>query len=285
MKSEIETTIESLRVDGKVNFIEELFGSSWWTVCIHSFQQPQAFTADLEQSISVELLKLPARWQEGSIFIERLKMTLVQISTDHELSQDERTLPIKIDKAKKVVESIDSDPVLALTHLGDLAFTHNVVVGQTPFTLTLSEYIDTSRGLSSFESRFIEAAVLKTSHHNEWHTELNRFIKAYFDRRKKLALRFIDKLFGETIDIQGEVEMQRLAASNHLDLSAGKCSLCLRTCKECSNVCVGLDGHDSYHDCQTDHRCVHQCGLCPGNKCLKQASHSDLHCCEVDNRL
>jgi hypothetical protein len=271
--SEIETRIESLRADNKFKFIMELFGGNCDTVCIHCFNQIDAFASDLEQII-VELLKLPVRWQEGSTFLERFKMTLVQIRI-----QDERMLPIKTNKAKKVVESINSNPNSALLHLGDLAFTHNFLVGQTPFTLTLTEYIDAS-GLYNFVSRFLAATSIElmTLHHNEWHTELDRFIKAYFEKRKELALQFIDKLFGS---IQGEVEKQILYASNHLDLNAGKASLCLKSCRECSYVCVDLDYHDSEHSCKTDHKCTQRCVLCPDNKCSKQAGHLDYHYCDI----
>jgi hypothetical protein len=254
--SEIETTIEFLRFAGKVKFIEELFSGNWWTVCIHSYEQLEAFAADLEQSLIEELKRIPVRWHQGSTFLERFKMTLVQIMTDDEMNQDERMLPMKIDKATKVVESIDSDPVLALAHLGDLVFTHNFVVGQTPFTLTLTEYIDTSSGLHRFVSNFLAATSIElmTLHHNEWHTELNRFIKAYFEQRKQLALQFINALFGKATNIQEEVENQRLEASYHLDYNANKSSLCLQSCRECSKVCIDLDGYVSEHNCKTDHK-------------------------------
>jgi hypothetical protein len=286
MQSEIDTTLESLRVANKVNFIKELFDNNWWTVCIHSYEKIEDFASDIEQSI-VELLELPGRWQDGSTFLERFKMTLVQIRTNDDLGQDERMLPMKVDKAKKVVESIDSDPVFALTHLGDLAFTHNFVVGQTPFTLTLTEYIDTSSGLLNFAIKFLAATSieLKKPHHNEWHTELNRFIKAYFERRKELALQFIDKLFGKAASIQGEVEKQKQDASNHLDVHSGKTSLCLKSCRGCSNVCVEDDAHESIHDCNTDHKCIQQCKLCPGNKCSRQAGHLDYHYCASGDHL
>jgi hypothetical protein len=125
----------------------------------------------------------------------------------------------------------------------------------------------------------------KTLHHNEWHTELNRFIKAYFEQRKQLVLQFIDALFGKATNIQEEVTNQRLKASNHLDYNASKSFLCLRNCRECSNVCVDLDGHASEHKCKTDHKCFQKCGICPHKRCSKQAGHFDFHYCALGKHL
>jgi hypothetical protein len=287
MKLEIETRIESLRADGKFKFIMELFGGNCSTVCIHSFKETEYFEADLEQSILDELAKIPARWQSGSTFLDKLKMTLVQIMTDDQENQDDRMLALNIEKTQRIVRGIDFNPDLALTHLGKLAFTDNFVVGQTHFTLTLKEYINITSGLQSFESRFLEATSneVKKLHHNDWHTELNRFIKAYFAKRKELALQFIQRQLGDSPLIQSEVHKQQLLASNKLKLNTF--ALCLKNCRQCLNVCVDLRNYESECSCSTDHKCVQQCEVCPRNKCSKLAGHhhSESHLCEFGDHL
>jgi hypothetical protein len=280
MKAQIEHTIASLKADGKFKFIMELFGGNYNTVCIHNYEKTEYFEADLQQSFIEELGIMPARWKSGTAFLEKLKMTFVQIMTDDQLNQDERMLAMNIEKTQRIVRGIDLSPDLALTHLGDLAFTHDFVVGQNPFALTVSEYVSTSTELHSFESLFLAATSieLKTLHHNEWHTELNRFIKAYFEKRKELALEFIARQFGDSPLIQGEVEKQNLIASNQLDLIAVKSSLCLKPCRKCSNICV-LCEHTSECSCLTDHKCVNQCEVCRSNQCAKEAGHPDYHFC------
>jgi hypothetical protein len=285
MKSEIETRIENLRVDGKFKFIMELFGGNCDTVCLHNYEKTLHFEADLAQSIVEELKVMPARWQSGSTFLDKLKMTLVMIMTDDQESQDDRMLELNIQRVKEIIKLIDLNPEVALTNLGKLDYSQEMKFGQQSCTLNLKEYINTETGLQGFMSRFLEAASeeIKILHHNDWHTELNRFIKAYFVKRKALALQFIQRQLGDSPNIQNEVKLQQLKASNKL--KSNRFALCLKNCRKCLNVCVDLLKHDSECSCSTDHICVQQCEDCPTNKCSKIVGHTESHLCEFGDHL
>ncbi|KIM57715.1 hypothetical protein SCLCIDRAFT_1219233 [Scleroderma citrinum Foug A] len=83
-------------------------------------------------------------------------------------------------------------------------------------------------------------------------------------------------------------ELRRTLENTVVDLKSNV-RLCKVQCANCQLLCIQNRFHDGQHDCQTNHRCVHQCVFCQESgqhkDCTVVAGHAGKHICVVNAHL
>ena len=282
--------VENLVSTGRGDTLEKLFKTSIWNSQYHNFEN-SLFEEEVEE-IRTKYMEIEPRWKSGIELKETIKIVLFQIFSDDNMSLDYRSFYSKLNKLKKLFLEMLSSPEIALKHISVVPIEEIFEIETTTIKIELdliNYAYNEEQPLSYFLDKIIPYTELnqyRDYRHNQFYTELNRFIQSFFEKRKAVLLNFIKghlpniNEFREIIG-EGLLNQEILFYEQQISIISTTNLICLRKCLNCNNFCILLNGHkDKECNCGTDHICVEQCIFCDAVRCSLPCGHERNHICD-----
>ena len=297
--------ISNIRQQGansKTAYLQKLFGGKIRGQCLHHFEN-LVFATEIDQMRQL-ILDLSYRWNNGSEFLDSLKLTLAQVHTDDDTLLDVHRLKMTFNRLEREAQKmlVEGGPlfsscerlILPLKNLHD-GGTSEIHISQESINLIRHIYIESNNDqirdeedLSRTHLYFHELLVghfqcdYHEQYHNMWLSQLNQVFQNVLDHRVAFILQYVHQQMPHEPSMAAEIRDFESSLKVKLDHLKFSSQLCVRTCRHCQRLCSKIANHRDDCHCETDHLCKMKCQLCPEtriNLCSDLYGHEGKHRC------
>jgi hypothetical protein len=281
---EFSRFLQSLLDTGRKETLYKLFSRDILNSLYHNFEN-NLFDNEVENTRESYINDLPRKWGDRQNLCLMMKMILAQIFSDDIVSVDIRLFSAQTRKLRELIDSIINNPEVSQKLLPEKEFKDLLQIESTKIEISLKIkdfYRDQKKPLKYFteELNTKENETLKGIYHNNWFTQLDVILKAFFNARKELVVSFYREKIPKSEEFKEQIALEVLAIENKLDKVSNTFNLCLRKCNSCDFICTLFLYHEGKCDCGTSHFCVGLCEICEvPTKCNLLNGHKFKHIC------
>ncbi|KAI0302831.1 hypothetical protein B0F90DRAFT_1809754 [Multifurca ochricompacta] len=211
--------------------------------------------------------------------------SLSQTMIDHRARMLSTLLPIALATG---FSDFDPDPVPLKIFDTDLIV--EAADTATRFAIAEREQIppaDVEMRLDALRKSWCPSVPRQFMHDSRWTSNLASYINGLIDQRVNHVRLWLESNLERFQAGHATIEDLRRRFDNMVIEMRANAQLCRAQCASCHLLCVRSRLHEGGHNCQTIHKCVHNCAFCKDDNkpCGTTAGHPGDHVCVVNAHL